>query len=138
MRVRARSGVHLGSGSDCGVRHLVRSFGRIFQSATSISIIAFATEANMKQYTGFVFACFSFLSSRRWMGALCMAKNWSIALWERFLLLPGQVNIGISIPVPRQASVGDHDHLLDYWRMPGPRRGSTATSLCCILVPPSA
>ena len=33
-----------------------------FQSATGISIIAFATEANMKQYTGFVFACFSFSS----------------------------------------------------------------------------
>ena len=33
-----------------------------FQSAASISIVAFATEAHMKQFTGFVFACFSFSS----------------------------------------------------------------------------
>ena len=51
-----------------------------FQSATGISIIAFATESNMKQYTGFVFACFSISSL---MGALVYgAKNWSIALCQ--------------------------------------------------------
>lgn len=33
-----------------------------FQSAAGISIIAFATEQHMKQYTGFVFACFSLSS----------------------------------------------------------------------------
>ena len=33
-----------------------------FQSAAGISIVAFATEAHMKQFTGFVFACFSFSS----------------------------------------------------------------------------
>lgn len=44
-----------------------------FQSAAGISIVAFATEANMKQYTGFVFACFSFSSL---IGALVYgAKN---------------------------------------------------------------
>ena len=65
-----------------------------FQSATGISIIAFATEANMKQYTGFVFACFSFSSL---MGALVYgAKNWSIALWKRFYFCLAVVNIGIS------------------------------------------
>ena len=65
-----------------------------FQSATGISIIAFATESNMKQYTGFVFACFSISSL---MGALVYgAKNWSIALWKRFYFCLAVVNIGIS------------------------------------------
>ena len=65
-----------------------------FQSATGISIIAFATESNMKQYTGFVFACFSISSL---MGALVYgAKNWSIALGKRFYFCLAVVNIGIS------------------------------------------
>lgn len=64
-----------------------------FQSATSISIIAFATEQNMKQYTGFVFACFSFSSL---VGALVYgAKNWRIPLWKRFYFCLAVVNIGI-------------------------------------------
>ena len=64
-----------------------------FQSATSISIIAFATEQNMKQYTGFVFACFSFSSL---IGALVYgAKNWRIPLWKRFYFCLAVVNIGI-------------------------------------------
>lgn len=65
-----------------------------FQSATNISIIAFATEQNMKQYTGFVFACFSFSSL---IGALVYgAKNWRIPLWKRFYFCLAVVNIGIS------------------------------------------
>lgn len=64
-----------------------------FQSATSISIIAFATEQDMKQYTGFVFACFSFSSL---IGALVYgAKNWQIPLWKRFYFCLAVVNIGI-------------------------------------------
>ena len=64
-----------------------------FQSATGISIIAFATEQNMKQYTGFVFACFSFSSL---VGALVYgAKNWMIPLWKRFYFCLAVVNIGI-------------------------------------------
>ena len=64
-----------------------------FQSAAGISIIAFATEQNMKQYTGFVFACFS-LSSLT--GALVYgAKNWMIPLWKRFYVCLAVVNLGI-------------------------------------------
>ncbi|MCH4209806.1 MFS transporter [Bifidobacterium sp.] len=64
-----------------------------FQSAASISIIAFATEQNMKQYTGLVFACFSFSSL---CGALVYgAKNWTIPLWKRFYFCLAVVNIGI-------------------------------------------
>lgn len=64
-----------------------------FQAATSISIIAFATEQDMKQYTGFVFACFSFSSL---IGALVYgAKNWHIPLWKRFYFCLAVVNIGI-------------------------------------------
>lgn len=64
-----------------------------FQAATSISIIAFATEQDMKQYTGFVFACFSFSSL---IGALVYgAKNWRIPLWKRFYFCLAVVNIGI-------------------------------------------
>lgn len=64
-----------------------------FQSAASISIIAFATEQDMKQYTGFVFACFS-LSSLT--GALVYgAKNWMIPLWKRFYVCLAVVNLGI-------------------------------------------
>lgn len=64
-----------------------------FQSATSISIIAFATEQDMKQYTGFVFACFSFSSM---IGALVYgAKHWRIPLWKRFYFCLAVVNIGI-------------------------------------------
>ncbi|KAB8287386.1 MFS transporter [Bifidobacterium avesanii] len=66
-----------------------------FQSAASISIISFATEQGMKQYTGFVFACFSFSSL---MGALVYgAKNWTIALWKRFYFCLAVVNLGISL-----------------------------------------
>ena len=64
-----------------------------FQSAAGISIIAFATESNMKQYTGFVFACFSISSL---CGALVYgAKNWAIPLWKRFYFCLAVVNIGI-------------------------------------------
>ena len=64
-----------------------------FQSAAGISIIAFATEAGMKQYTGFVFACFSISSL---FGALFYgAKNWTIPLWKRFYFCLAVVNIGI-------------------------------------------
>ncbi|MCI1219470.1 MAG: MFS transporter [Bifidobacterium sp.] len=64
-----------------------------FQSAASISIIAFATEQHMKQYTGLVFACFSFSSL---CGALVYgAKNWIIPLWKRFYFCLAVVNIGI-------------------------------------------
>ncbi|MDU8951309.1 MAG: MFS transporter, partial [Bifidobacterium sp.] len=64
-----------------------------FQSAASISIVAFATEANMKQYTGFVFACFSFSSL---IGALVYgAKDWTIPLWKRFYFCLAVVNLGI-------------------------------------------
>ena len=64
-----------------------------FQSAAGISIVAFATEANMKQYTGFVFACFSFSSL---IGALVYgAKNWTIPLWKRFYFCLTVVNLGI-------------------------------------------
>ncbi|MBW3089003.1 MFS transporter [Bifidobacterium sp. 82T24] len=65
-----------------------------FQSATAISIIAFAKEQDMAQFTGFVFACFSFSSL---CGALVYgAKNWSIPLWKRFYFCLAVVNIGIS------------------------------------------
>lgn len=64
-----------------------------FQSAAGISIIAFATEQQLKQYTGFVFACFS-LSSL--IGALFYgAKNWQIPLWKRFYFCLAVVNLGI-------------------------------------------
>jgi MFS family permease len=64
-----------------------------FQAAASISIIAFATEQDMKQYTGLVFACFS-LSSL--CGAIVYgAKNWTIPLWKRFYFCLAVVNIGI-------------------------------------------
>lgn len=64
-----------------------------FQSAAGISIVAFATEANMKQYTGFVFACFSISSLA---GALLYgAKNWQIPLWKRFYVCLAVLNIGI-------------------------------------------
>ena len=64
-----------------------------FQSAAGISIVAFATEAHMKQFTGFVFACFSFSSL---IGALVYgAKNWTIPLWKRFYFCLAVVNLGI-------------------------------------------
>lgn len=64
-----------------------------FQSAAGISIVAFATESNMKQYTGFVFACFSISSL---VGALVYgAKNWTIPLWKRFYFCLLVVNLGI-------------------------------------------
>ncbi|RSX52263.1 MFS transporter [Bifidobacterium samirii] len=64
-----------------------------FQSATGISIIAFATEQDMKQYTGFVFACFSFSSL---VGALVYgAKNWTIPLWKRFYFCLTVVSVGL-------------------------------------------
>lgn len=65
-----------------------------FQSAASISIISFATEQNMKQMTGFVFACFSFSSL---IGALFYgAKSWSTPLWKRFYFCLVVVNLGIA------------------------------------------
>ena len=84
-----------------------------FQSAAGISIVAFATEANMKQYTGFVFACFSFSSL---IGALVYgAKNWTIPLWKRFYFCLAVVDLGIGSFM----FVGDHDHLPVHRRMPG-------------------
>ncbi|MBT1180344.1 MFS transporter [Bifidobacterium vespertilionis] len=66
-----------------------------FQSAAGISIISFATEQGMKQYSGFVFACFSISSL---MGALVYgAKNWIIPLWKRFYFCLAVVNLGISL-----------------------------------------
>ncbi|WEV46566.1 MFS transporter [Bifidobacterium sp. ESL0690] len=63
-----------------------------FQSAASISIISFATEQSMKQYTGFVFACFSFSSM---IGAIFYgAKNWTIPLWKRFYFCLIVVDLG--------------------------------------------
>lgn len=65
-----------------------------FQSATGISIISFAKEQNVSQYTGFVFACFSFSSL---IGAMVYgAKRWTIALWKRFYFCLAVVNVGIS------------------------------------------
>lgn len=65
-----------------------------FQSATGISIIAFATESNMKQYTGFVFACFSISSL---MGRLGVRREELVDCpVEALLLLPGRGDIGIS------------------------------------------
>ena len=65
-----------------------------FQSATNISVTAFATETNMKQYAGFVLACFS-LSSL--VGALVYgARSWVTPLWKRFYFCLAVVNIGIS------------------------------------------
>ena len=47
----------------------------------------------MKQFTGFVFACFSFSSL---IGALVYgAKNWTIPLWKRFYFCLAVVNLGI-------------------------------------------
>lgn len=64
-----------------------------FQSAAGISIIAFATEQHLRQYTGFVFACFS-LSSL--MGAVVYgARNWATPLWKRFYVCLAVVNIGL-------------------------------------------
>ncbi|MDF7666158.1 MFS transporter [Bifidobacterium sp. ESL0745] len=66
-----------------------------FQSAASISIISFATEQNVKQYTGFVFACFSFSSM---IGAIFYgAKNWTIPLWKRFYFCIIVVDLGTSL-----------------------------------------
>ncbi|RSX55135.1 MFS transporter [Bifidobacterium dolichotidis] len=65
-----------------------------FQSASSISIVAFATEAGQKQMTGFVFSCFSISSL---IGALLYgAKNWRIALHKRFYFCLAVVNLGVS------------------------------------------
>ncbi|BDR54123.1 MFS transporter [Bombiscardovia apis] len=65
-----------------------------FQSAASISIISFATEEGMKQWTGFVFACFSFSSL---IGALLYgAKSWATPLWKRFYFCLLVVNLGIA------------------------------------------
>lgn len=64
-----------------------------FQSAAGISIVSFATESDMKQYTGFVFACFSISSL---LGALVYgAKNWTIPLWKRFYVCLAVLNLGI-------------------------------------------
>ncbi|MCH4160324.1 MFS transporter [Bifidobacterium sp.] len=64
-----------------------------FQSAAAISIVSFAREQSMEQYTGFVFACFS-LSSL--LGAILYgAKNWVIPLWKRFYFCLLVVNLGI-------------------------------------------
>lgn len=64
-----------------------------FQSATGISVIAFAKEQDMQQFTGFVFACFSGSSL---VGALFYgAKNWLSPLWKRFYFCLTVVNVGI-------------------------------------------
>ena len=65
-----------------------------FQSAAAIAIIAFATEQGLKQYSGFVFACFSISSL---IGAIFYgAKNWMIPLWKRFYFCLAMVNLGIA------------------------------------------
>ena len=87
-----------------------------FQSAASISIVAFATEANMKQYTGFVFACFSFSSL---IGARVWRKELDYSAVEAFLLLPCRGRSRHRLVHVRQTSVGDHDHLPVHRRMPG-------------------
>ena len=89
-----------------------------FQSATGISIIAFATEVEYEAVHGL---CVCLL--------LLQLADGRIGVWreelvdcpvEALLLLPGRgEHRHQHVPV-RQASVGDHDHLLDYWRMPGP------------------
>ncbi|WP_018142731.1 MFS transporter [Alloscardovia criceti] len=65
-----------------------------FQSASGISIIAFAKEQDVQALTGFVFACFSFSSL---VGAtLYGAKSWSIPLWIRFYFCIIVVALGLS------------------------------------------
>ncbi|OTA25848.1 MFS transporter [Alloscardovia macacae] len=65
-----------------------------FQSASGISIIAFAREQNVQSFTGFVFACFSFSAL---VGAtLYGAKDWSIPLWKRFYFCIIVVAVGLS------------------------------------------
>ena len=88
-----------------------------FQSAAGISIVAFATEAHMKQFTGFVFACFSFSSL---IGALVYgAKKLDDSTVEAFLLLSCGGESWNRFVHVRQASVGDHDHLPVHRRLPG-------------------
>lgn len=63
-----------------------------FQSAAGISIVAMATEQNMRQWVGFVSACFSFSSM---IGAIFYgAKNWTIPLWKRFYFCLIVVDLG--------------------------------------------
>ncbi|WP_418969752.1 MFS transporter [Alloscardovia omnicolens] len=65
-----------------------------FQSASGISILAFAKEQNVQSLTGFVFACFSFSAL---IGAtLYGAKSWSIPLWKRFYFCIVVVALGLS------------------------------------------
>ena len=83
----------------------------------------------MKQYTGFVFACFSISSLT---GALLYgAKNWTIPLWKRFYVCLAVLSIGIgSFRFARHLWV-----IMVIYLIIGVcqrRRGSTATSSCCI------
>lgn len=65
-----------------------------FQSASGISILAFAKEQNVQSLTGFIFACFSFSSL---VGAtLYGAKSWIIPLWKRFYFCIVVVALGLS------------------------------------------
>lgn len=64
-----------------------------FQSATNISVIAMAEEQGMKQYTGFVFACFSISSL---VGVTIYgAKHWQISLWKRFYFCLAVLVVGM-------------------------------------------
>ena len=65
-----------------------------FQSATGISIIAFAKEQHVQSFTGFVFACFS--ASALVGATLYGAKDWRIALWKRFYFCIVVVALGLS------------------------------------------
>ena len=105
-----------------------------FQSAAGISIVAFATEAHMKQFTGFVFACFSFSSL---IGALVYgAKNWTIPLWKRFYFCLAVVNLGIGSFMFAKHLWGDHDHLPVHRRLPGSDVGERQPADAA-LVPPT-
>ncbi len=84
-------GVDLGSGPDRRVRDVVR-LGGIPVSCQHFDCCIRHGSA-YKQYTGFVFSCFS-LSSL--IGALVYgAKNWKIPLWKRFYFCLAVVDLGI-------------------------------------------
>lgn len=64
-----------------------------FQSATSISIIAFARELGIPRVTGLIFACFS-LSSM--IGVTFYgAHQWQIPLWKRFYFCLAVLVLGL-------------------------------------------
>lgn len=64
-----------------------------FQSASGLSVIAFAREQGIQSYTGFVFACFS--GSALIGATIYGAKNWTIPLWKRFYFCIVVVAVGM-------------------------------------------